>query len=227
MTAHSGRITQINMDRSRRIVINTARAAWVQSPAKGVWRKPLEREAAESGQVTSVVRYEPNSVFSAHNHPNGEEIYVLAGVFEDEWGRYPAGSYFRNPPGSSHTPSSVEGCLLLVKLNMFQAGDERSVCLDTEALAWSPGIAEGLSVKSLHSFGTEHTALVRWQPGTEFHTHTHPGGEEIFVLDGVFEDEQGSYAKGSWLRNPPYSQHRPFSTNGCTILVKTGHMSNH
>jgi hypothetical protein len=29
-----------------------------------------------------------------------------------------------------------------------------------------------------------------------------PGGEEILVLDGVFQDEQGSYPAGSWLRNP-------------------------
>ena len=221
----TGKDTQINMDRSRRIVINTSRLAWVQSPAGGVWRKQLEREAAESGQVTSIVRYEPNAVFSEHKHPNGEEIFVLDGVFEDEWGRYPAGCYFRNPPGSSHAPHSPEGCLLLVKLNMFQAKDMTSVNINTQTLGWREGVVDGLSVKPLHSFKTEHTALVRWQPGTEFHTHTHRGGEEIFVLEGVFEDEQGKYAQGSWLRNPHYSQHTPFSTNGCTILVKIGHIT--
>ena len=213
------------MDRSRRIVINTSRSAWIQSPASGVWRKPLEREAAESGQVTSIVRYEPGSVFSTHKHPNGEEVFVLDGVFEDESGRYPVGSYFRNPPGSSHAPRSPEGCLLFVKLNMFQEEDTDAVNISTEKIGWLPGVVNGLSVKTLHSFKTEHTALVRWQAGAEFHAHTHPGGEDIFVLEGVFEDEQGKYPKGSWLRNPPYSRHTPFSKNGCTILVKTGHIA--
>ena len=215
----------INIDRSRRIVINTTRAAWIQSPSKGVWRKPLEREAPESRQVTSIVHYKPNSIFNKHMHPNGEEIFVFDGVFEDELGRYPAGSYFRNPPGSSHAPRSPEGCLLLVKLNMFQVKDAEAVNINTETLSWLPGVIDGLSVKPLHSFKTEHTSLVRWQPGTKFQSHTHLGGEEIFVLEGVFEDNLGSYPKGSWLRNPPYSQHNPFSTNGCTILVKTGHIN--
>jgi anti-sigma factor ChrR (cupin superfamily) len=67
-------------------------------------------------------------------------------------------------------------------------------------------------------------ALVRWAPGTVFQPHGHPGGEEIFVLDGGFQDEQGSYPAGSWLRNPPGSAHRPWSEQGCTIWVKTGHL---
>ncbi|MBV1882790.1 MAG: cupin domain-containing protein [Pseudomonadales bacterium] len=215
---------QINMDRSRRIVINTARAAWVRSPAKGVWRKPLEREAAESGQVTSIVRYDSGSEFVPHGHPAGEEIFVISGVFEDEYGVYPAGSYFRNPPGSSHTPRSSEGCVLWVKLNRFPADDAQSLNINTRSHAWSAGLVEGLAVKPLHSFGAENTALVQWQPGSKFVNHVHHGGEEIFVLEGVFEDEYGSYPKGSWIRSPPHSQHSPFSHEGCTILVKTGHM---
>ncbi len=64
------------MDRSLRVAIETADLPWEESPARGVWRKKLEREAAESGQVTSVVRYGPDSRFSAHTHPRGEEIFV-------------------------------------------------------------------------------------------------------------------------------------------------------
>ncbi|MCP9868715.1 cupin domain-containing protein, partial [Cyanobium sp. Cruz-8D1] len=67
-------------------------------------------------------------------------------------------------------------------------------------------------------------ALVRWAPGTAFQPHSHPGGEEIVVLDGVFQDEQGSYPGGSWLRNPAGSAHQPWSEPGCTIWVKTGHL---
>ena len=81
-----------------------------------------------------------------------------------------------------------------------------------------------LSVLPLHEFGVEHTALVRWAPGTYFKPHVHPGGEEIFVLDGTFEDEDGVYPQGAWLRNTSYSRHEPFSQTGCTIFVKTGHI---
>jgi anti-sigma factor ChrR (cupin superfamily) len=76
----------------------------------------------------------------------------------------------------------------------------------------------------LHSYGTENVALVKWAPGTEFQPHKHWGGEEIFVLDGVFGDEFGTYPQGSWLRSPSGSRHTPFSRAGCTIYVKTGHL---
>lgn len=224
MAADTENIRALNMDRSLRVAIDTAAMSWEKSPAEGVWRKKLEREAAESGQVTSVVRYDPDSQFAAHQHPGGEEIFVLRGVFEDEHDRYPAGTYLRNPPGTRHAPACKDGCELFVKLHMFDQEDLEHVCVDTENTEWLPGQVPGLTVMPLHSFRTEHTALVRWAPGTRFKPHVHPGGEEIFVLSGVFEDEQGVYPKGTWLRNPPYSRHLPFTREGCTILVKTGHL---
>ncbi len=215
---------QINMDRSKELMTNTTEMDWLPSPAKGVLRKPLEREAKETGQVTSVVRYEPGSVFSSHLHPKGEEIFVLDGVFEDEHGSYPAGSYLRNPPGSSHAPKSTTGCELFVKLNMFQQGDSETVVINTDAEEWQPGISEGLSIIPLHSFGAESMALVKWDIGTVFTPHVHPGGEEIFVLEGTLEDEHGTYPKGTWIRSPNYSKHFPTSKEGCIIFVKTGHL---
>ena len=214
----------LNMDRSLRIAIETAGMPWEESPSAGVRRKKLEREAAESGQVTSVVRYDADSRFPAHVHPRGEEVFVLSGVFMDEHNNYPAGTYLRNPPGTRHAPGSKDGCDLLVKLNMFDPEDLEPVCVQTRTAEWLPGLVPGLSVMPLHSFKTEHVALVRWAPGTRFKPHTHPGGEEIFVLNGVFEDEMGVYPQGTWLRNPPYSQHLPFTQEGCTIFVKTGHI---
>jgi anti-sigma factor ChrR (cupin superfamily) len=86
------------------------------------------------------------------------------------------------------------------------------------------GLVAGLTVLPLSEFGTQHTAMVRWAPGTFFNPHRHHGGEEIFVVEGVFSDEHGSYPAGSWLRSPHLSQHQPFSRKGCLILVKTGHL---
>jgi anti-sigma factor ChrR (cupin superfamily) len=68
------------------------------------------------------------------------------------------------------------------------------------------------------------STLVRWAPQTYFNPHKHYGGEEIFVVDGVFEDEHGRYPAGSWIRSPHLSLHQPFSKEGCTIFVKTGHL---
>ena len=73
-------------------------------------------------------------------------------------------------------------------------------------------------------FSTKHTALVRWAPETKFNPHRHYGGEEILVLEGVFEDEFGKYPAGTWMRSPHMSAHHPFSIEGCLILVMTGHL---
>ncbi|NVJ62047.1 MAG: cupin domain-containing protein [Gammaproteobacteria bacterium] len=215
----------LNMDPSVRVVLNTTEQDWEAAPAKGIWRKKLEREAAESGLTTSIVRYDPQSNFPAHSHPMGEEIFVLDGVFSDESGDFPAGSYLRNPPGSSHSPSSLNGCIIFVKLNQFSNEDSAQLKLDTSSMEWQPGLVEGLSVKPLHNFKYENVALVRWAPNTFFKPHIHFGGEEILVLDGVFADELGEYPAGTWIRSPHLSEHQPYSKQGCTILVKTGHLA--
>jgi len=71
----------LNMDFNQKVVIESAQQDWVASPMPGVMRKPLAREDAERGHATSIVCYEPGAKFSAHDHPLGEEILVLDGVF--------------------------------------------------------------------------------------------------------------------------------------------------
>lgn len=68
------------------------------------------------------------------------------------------------------------------------------------------------------------TSIVRYAPDSHFPRHAHPGGEEIFVLSGVFSDEHGHYPAGWYLRNPPGSAHQPFSVEGATIFVKLWQM---
>ncbi len=82
----------------------------------GVERRMLERDGDEVARATSLVRFAPNSAFSAHRHGGGEEFLVLEGVFSDESGDFPAGTYARNPVGSRHVPSSELGCVIFVKL---------------------------------------------------------------------------------------------------------------
>jgi hypothetical protein len=63
--------------------------------------------------------------------------------------------------------------------------------------------------------------LERWEAGTEPGVISYEQGAEFFVLNGDFSDEEGAYSQGSWLRLPPGSNHRPRSTTGCTMYLKT------
>jgi anti-sigma factor ChrR (cupin superfamily) len=214
----------LHADLNQPVVLYTGALPWTPSPMAGVERRMLDRRGDEIARATSIVRYAPGSRFQRHGHGGGEEILVLEGVFSDEQGDYPAGTYLRNPVGSSNAPFSEEGCTILVKLHQMHPADQQHLVIDTHTSPWLPGLVSGLSVMPLHAFGSEHVALVKWAPGTVFQPHGHPGGEEILVLEGVFEDEQGTYPTGSWLRNPAGSSHRPWSEAGCTIWVKTGHL---
>lgn len=215
---------RLNADFTQRIVIRPGDTPWQASPSPGVMRRMLDRVGDEAARATSLVRYAPDSVFPVHAHPDGEEILVLEGVFTDERGDHGPGTYLRNPDGSRHAPRSEGGCTLFVKLRQFQPGDSDPVRIDTHAGQWRPGLVPGLRVLPLHSYGTQHTALVDWAPGTVFQPHTHWGGEEILVLSGQFEDEHGVYPAGSWLRSPHGSSHAPRAPLGARILVKTGHL---
>lgn len=216
-------IENLNLDMSKRVVIDTSVLEWSPSPAQGVLRKRLERDGAEHGRATSIVRYEPGASFNTHTHPGGEEILVLEGVFSDENGDYGPGTYIRNPPGSDHAPFSREGCTLFVKLHQFAEGDRKEVRVDTRSAAWLQGNG-GLQVMPLHHFEHEHVALVKWPAGEVFQPHAHFGGEEILVLSGEFQDELGKYRPLCWLRSPHMSRHYPFVEEETVIWVKTGHL---
>ena len=214
----------LNADLSQRCVVEGNTLEWVASPAAGVSRRMLERDGGEIARATSIVRYAPGSAFASHTHGGGEEILVLDGTLHDEHGVYGPGSYIKNPVGSSHAPSSPEGCTLFVKLRHLDRRDSERIVIDTQGSDWHQGLVPGLKVLPLNTFESQNTALVRWAPETFFSPHRHWGGEEIFVVEGVFSDEHGNYPAGSWLRSPHMSQHQPFSREGCLILVKTGHL---
>jgi len=216
----------LNQDYSKRIVINTLNKDWQPSPVSGVERVYLERnDKGEKAKASSIVKFLPESSFDMHTHEYGEEFLVLEGVFSDQYGDYPKGTYVRNPDKSSHNPFSKDGCTIFVKLRQFNKNDAKRVVKKTYGLPWHRGLVSGLFVMPLHEYEAEHAALVKWEPNTIFNAHKHWGGEEILVLEGVFYDEFGSYPKGSWIRSPHLSQHAPFTKDeGALIFVKTGHL---
>jgi anti-sigma factor ChrR (cupin superfamily) len=213
-------MVQLYADLGQRVVVSSINLPWIDSPSPGVQRRMLERDGDEVGRATSLVCYAPGCQFSAHLHGGGEEFLVLDGVFSDDYGDYPTGTYVRNPVGSKHAPFSREGCTIFVKLWQMHPDDQKRVVINTQQTRWLPGLVKGLEVMPLYSYGSENVALVKWAANTHFQRHGHPGGEEIFVLDGVFADEFGTYPQETWLRNPPGSIHTPFSANLVGVLSR-------
>ena len=186
----------------------------------------LDRIGDEVARATSLVRYAPNSRFSPHVHGGGEEFFVLEGEFGDEHQAYPAGTYVRNPIGSRHAPRvGPQGCVIFVKLHQFDKDDDAHVVIDTRHADWPPPDPPGFEELPLHRFRNETVSLFRWAPNTPFGAHTHHGGEEIFVVDGCFYDEDGAYPAGTWLRFPDQSIHDDFTRDeGALLYLKTGHL---
>lgn len=218
---------ELRADFARREVVRPGDEGWRASPMPGVERMMLDRIGEEVARATSIVRYAPDSRFSAHTHGGGEEFLVLAGSFHDDSGDFREGAYVRNPIGTSHAPwAGPDGAVLFVKLHQFAAADGARIVIDTRTAAWRDGPVPGMTVLPLHEFGGERVALERWAPATRFAPHRHRGGEEVLVLDGAFEDEHGAYPRGSWLRSPHGSEHAPFTgRDGALLYVKTGHLT--
>jgi anti-sigma factor ChrR (cupin superfamily) len=219
---------KIRADFKQEEIVRPGDVDWVPSPQAGVDRIMLDRIGEEVARATSFVRFAPESYFPHHEHGGGEEVFVLDGVFEDEYGRYPAGTYMRDPTGSSHAPFTKEGCTLYVKLWQFLPGDEKRVTTNTELGPWQTTDVPGLTIQPLHRFDSEQTRLLRLAPGNRLEHEVDAGGEEVLVLSGSFQDEQGTYPQGSWLRHPGSGQsgskHSWVSDAGCTLLVKSGHL---
>jgi anti-sigma factor ChrR (cupin superfamily) len=217
---------KIAADFSKREIVHSANLPWRDSPMAGVSRRPLDRVGDEVARATTVVRYAPGSQFSPHIHSGGEEFVVLEGVFQDEHGDYPADSYVRNPPQSSHTPGSEAGCVILVKLWQFQPEDRTPVRLNIEELTPSPHThVKGVSVIPLFKDKHEQVSVIDIQPHTSLE-FVPEGGAELFVLQGSVKEQQDPLVKHSWLRAPiGYPLSLKTAEASAKIWLKTGHLA--
>jgi len=111
-----------------------------------------------------------------------------------------------------------------VKLN---ADSTQRAVVFSEKLPWADSPMPGVQRRMLERDGEEvarATTIVRYAPSSYFSAHTHGGGEEYIVLEGVFSDENGDFGPGTYVRNPVGSSHTPHSKAGATILVKLRQM---
>jgi quercetin dioxygenase-like cupin family protein len=216
---------KLNADFTKRAVVHAATLDWQASPMAGVERRMLDRIGDEVARATSIVRYAPGSQFSPHVHGGGEEFLVLEGVFQDEHGDFPAGSYVRNPPGSRHTPGSVLGCTMFVKLRQFDLADRTHVLIDTNKMALLDVKGrDGVRMLPLFRDAREDVRLEQWASGTAIEVDP-DGGLEVLVLKGGFSEGGETYRAQSWLRLPIGAHFSArVGTDGCRVWIKEGHL---
>ncbi len=215
----------INADITNRAVVQAARIDCMASTIAGVERRMLDRVGDEVARATTIVRFAPGSRFSPHVHGGGEEFLVLDGVFQDEQGDYPAGSYVRNPPLSSHRPGSESGCVLLVKLWQFDPADRTHVRIDTNTMVpVAQADRPGVSLIALFHDDSEDVRIEIWSPGAEVACSIHEG-LELFVVEGGFTESGEAFEQHSWLRLPAGA---PLAVKagpgGARVWVKSDHL---
>ena len=209
----------LHSDHSLRIVVDATDLYAGQAGAR-----PLEQRIAPTDSRITLRSLEAGATWT---HDGGKllEVLVVRGRVSLNGEDLGATSYARLAPGVSATFTSTEASMVYLNERTPTEPEKDSYALRGDSLDWRQGMVPGLKVTSLHQGLTKHTALVRWAPETRFNPHTHVGGEEILVLEGVFRDEHGSYPAGTWIRSPHMSNHRPFTgPEGATILVKVGHL---
>lgn len=221
-----GDIMNVNADFTKRAVVFSRDIPWVPSPMAGVERRMLDRIGDEVARATTIVRYAPGSAFSSHTHTGGEEFLVLSGVFQDEHGEFPAGTYVRNPPTSKHTPGAPQGATIFVKLWQFDLDDREQVAIDT--LAQTPVAVEGrpgVSMIPLHEDRHETVRIECWEAGQTIELQEHQG-LEMLVLEGRFHESGEDFGVESWLRLPVgWPLKAVAGPEGARVWVKSDHLS--
>lgn len=210
---------RINADFSQPALVVPGDDAWTGSPESGVERLMLDRIGDEVARATSLVRYAAGSSFSRHVHAAGEEFLVLDGVFSDEHGDYPPGTYIRNPPGSSHSPYSKLGCRILVKLRQFDPADLEPVVIDTnDESRWSGDKLE------LHRYDGERVWMQDVPAGEHLPLPATPGGTEMLIVHGEAVFEGTRLSAESWLRLPADRSSELVANTDCRLWLKSGHL---
>jgi anti-sigma factor ChrR (cupin superfamily) len=207
---------RINADFSKRAAVHFAGTPWTAGADAGVERKMLDRTGGAAARATTIVRIAPGSAFDARMHAGGEEYLVLDGVFQDEMGDFPVGSYVRNPPAARHAPAAAEGAVLLVKRHQFHPQDRRQVRINT-SVACDP-------VQQLHHNPQEEVMIETWGPGAHIRREA-AGGLELFVLAGSFAEGGEIFGQWDWLRLPPGAAlDLKTGADGARIWMKLGHL---
>ena len=99
-------------------LVRTREIEWKPLPepdAAGIFVKVLQFDNATKRAPTFLLKFEAGAGYPAHNHPGGEEIFVIEGDVRLGKDHLQAGDYLYTAPGGKHAVRSVGGCVVLVK----------------------------------------------------------------------------------------------------------------
>ncbi len=215
---------QVNENLFTRVAVLPTSLVWYQTIFTGIWFGCFESDhQVQEHPVTMLTKFDPGGFFSLHGHPGGEEILVLQGDFADETGVHPPGTYMLNPEGFIHRPYSERGCLTFVKLRQHGGKSRQQIKTNIYKSSWQSGIIPQIELQLLYQQTgyPEKVWVERWGSNTTLSNVVETEIKEIFVIEGIWQDELGSYPTGSWLRYPPNCAYSPRSETGCLIYVKT------
>lgn len=80
---------------------------------KGISVKSLLYNEEKKRSTTILLRFEPEASYPYHNHPAGEEIFVITGEAIIENAVLSEGDYLYTPPNFKHSVRTEKGCTLL------------------------------------------------------------------------------------------------------------------
>ena len=149
------------------------------------------------------------------------DLYIVKGSLVESDKELPSGTFLTRSTESSLNAGSGGATVFMYRDSI--AINSRDETVVPSELQWYQGGAEGMEVAPL--FGAHHRlSLVSWKPGTQIGVHSHPFGEEIFVLAGELHDQHGRYPAGTWQRLHPETSHSPFAEIDTLILLRNGHL---
>lgn len=217
---------EINSDCTELVILRPDEMVWENTGQTGVSRTVLERLNSDKlGRETSLVRLAPNTRLPPEVLSTRIEIFIVDGTFSDGHGDYGPQTFIMNPPGSTYSASTRDGCLLYVKrLNGF-SGDEERVTIDVRSAERTPfGHRVAEVVHFYKNDERDVTARVgKVFPNAQVMEHDHPGGEEVLILEGMFKDQFGDGTPGTWLRYPIGLAHAPYTEDeGALIYIRDG-----
>jgi len=230
----------MNGDLSKKAIVRTAKIDWSSRRGDIVGKPCYVAGGKLNGAVTVLVKYFPNADFEHHDHPQGEEIFVLDGVFTDERGDHTKGCYMLNPETFEHTPETDErGNLVLIRLRQYP--NFRKVRTETvfdtlkmEYLipTWKKR-GEGVTEKFFYDSSlpdqeeySERQWIERWDKTAIPEPYIVEDLLEMFILEGGYTDSEGTYEKGDWIRLPKgafFGGRVSDDHEECEFLLKIGH----
>ncbi len=106
--------------------VHTASAQWTDLEP-GYRRQTLVNDR-EAGTRIVLLQYDAGYELSyLDEHKHDEYLYILSGTFVDQNQASGPGTFIHNRPGSSHRPSSPDGCTFLAFVN---AGSTQGAAAD-------------------------------------------------------------------------------------------------